>query len=304
MQKTGYNLKYHLLKGMWNLLSCIPLPLMYGLSDVLFYPLYYLIRYRRRITRKNLIESFPEKNRQELVAVEKRFYRFFIDFMFEMCKMASFSEQEMRRRIQFTNMEEVNRALENGKSISLFVGHCGNWEWMSSIPLNLPENIVAGQVYHRLHNGVVDSLLLHNRSRWGANTIEMSETLRWINTHVCKKQITITGYIADQAPHWNNTQHYVRFLNHWMPVLTGAEKITRKYGFGAYYLDIECKRRGYYEARFVRMCEQPQSLSDFELTDIYFNLLEQTIRKRPENYLWTHNRFKHATTRILQEVKL
>ena len=304
MQKTGNTIKYYLLKGMWRLFSFIPLPVMYVLSDLLFYPLYYWIRYRRKITRKNLTESFPEKSRQELTIIEKRFYRFFIDFMFEMCKMASLSEQEMRRRMQFTNIKEINRVLENGKSISLFIGHCGNWEWVSSMPSHLPKNIVAGQIYHRIRNQAVDKLLLHNRSRWGAHTIEMKETLRWINTQASKGQVTITGYIADQAPRRSDTQHYVRFLNHWTPALTGAEKITRKYGFEAYYVDIERKRRGYYEAHFVRMSERPQSLSGFELTDIYFNLLEQTIRKHPENYLWTHNRFKHVTTRLLQEAEL
>ncbi|MCL1937737.1 MAG: lysophospholipid acyltransferase family protein [Candidatus Azobacteroides sp.] len=304
MQKTGNKIKYSLVKGVWKLFSLLPLSVMYGLSDVLFYPLYYWIRYRRRITRKNLTESFPEKTLQQLIAIEKRFYRFFIDMMFEMCKMASFSKQEINKRIRFVGIEEINRLLESGNSISLFVGHCGNWEWMSSMPLHLPKNVVSGQIYHRLHNSLVDKLLLQNRSRWGANTVEMKETLRWIHTHVRQGQVTIMGYIADQAPRWNNTQHYVRFLNHQTYALTGAEKITRKYGFEAYYLDIERKRRGYYEVHFVRMCERPQSLPEFELTDIYFNLLEQTIRKHPEYYLWTHNRFKHATTKIVQEVKL
>ena len=304
MQKTSTPMNYRLLKGIWNLFSLIPLPVMYAMSDAVFYLLYYLARYRRRITRKNLTESFPEKSRQEIMGIEKRFYRFFIDLMFEMCKMASFSEEEMRRRMKFTNVDEINRMLESGHSISLFVGHYGNWEWVSSMPLHLPETVVAGQIYHRLHNSLFDRLLLHNRSRWGANTIEMSETLRWINGHAGRGEVTITGYIADQSPRITQAQHHVSFLNHWTPALTGAEKITRKYHFEAYYLDIEWIRRGYYEARFVRMCEQPQHLSDFELTDIYFNFLEKTVKKRPENYLWTHNRFKHATTKLLRERKL
>jgi KDO2-lipid IV(A) lauroyltransferase len=303
MQQTGHTLRYGLVRGTWKLFSLLPLPLIYCISDLVFYPLYYLARYRRRIARKNLTESFPEKSLEEIIVIEKQFYRFFIDLMFEMCKVASFSEKEVRRRMQFTNMEEVSRILESGKSISVFMGHYGNWEWITSLPLHLSSQVLAGQIYHRLHNRVVNRLLLHNRARWGAHNVEMHETLRWINSLVCREQLSIMGYIADQAPRGNNIQHYVHFLNHRTTVLTGAEKITRKYGFDAYYLDIERKRRGYYEARFVRICEQSQALSDFELTDRYFKLLEQTIRRSPQYYLWTHNRFKHPTTQLLQDIK-
>jgi KDO2-lipid IV(A) lauroyltransferase len=277
---------------------------MYVLSDISFYILYYLIRYRRRITRKNLTESFPEKTRQEMIAIEKQFYRFFVDLLFEICKMASCSEQEMRRRMRFVNIEEVNQMLDSGKSISIFMGHYGNWEWASSLPLHLSKQVVAGQIYHRLSNHFFDRLLLRNRSRWGAQSIEMNQTLRWITAHTGQGQITITGYIADQAPGYAHAQHHVHFLNHLTPAVTGAEKITRKYGFEAYYLDMERKRRGFYEARFVRIGETSPSLADFQLTDRYFELLEETIRKRPEFYLWTHNRFKHATTKLLQEINL
>ncbi|MDR2621482.1 MAG: lysophospholipid acyltransferase family protein, partial [Dysgonamonadaceae bacterium] len=305
MHATEHTIRYGLLKGMWRLLAFIPLPILYGLSDILFYMVYHLARYRRRITRKNLIESFPEKSRREITGIEKRFYRFFVDLMFEMCKMTAFSEQEMRRRMRFTHLEEVQQVLDSGKSISVYIGHYGNWEWISSLPVHLSGPVVAGQIYHRLHNRAVNRLLLRNRSQWGSVNVEMNETFRWIHRHFYAGQVTITGYIADQAPRSANVQHHVHFLNHQTTALTGTEKITRKYGFDAYYLDIERKRRGYYEARFVRMPDdETQALSGFALTDKYFELLEQTIRRRPECYLWTHNRFKHPTTKLLQDIQL
>ncbi|MDR0864757.1 MAG: lysophospholipid acyltransferase family protein [Candidatus Symbiothrix sp.] len=289
------NIKYRLLKSVWILLSIIPLRIMYILSDGLFYPLYYIGRYRRKITRKNLVESFPEKSAQEIVTIEKRFYHFFVDIIFEMCKYATISKEDIGKRMKFTNIDEINAVLQQGKSISLYLGHYGNWEWVSSMPLYLNKNTVSGQIYHRLHNQTVDRLLLQNRGRLGATSVEMAETLRWINEHVRNQQVTITGYIADQSPKKSNTQHFVHFLNHQAPALTGAEKITKKYRFEAFFLDIERTKRGYYEATFVKMHADPQSLPDFELTDIYYELLEKMIRKQPELYLWTHKRFKHAT---------
>ena len=285
---------YRLLSWFWKLLSYTPLRVMYILSDGLFYPLYYFVRYRRKIVRKNLVESFPEKSLQEIIKIEKQFYRFFVDMIFEMCKMATISPKEIGKRMKFTNIEAINAILQQGKSISLYAGHYGNWEWVSSMPLHLEKNIIAGQIYSRLRNKAVNRLLLHNRERMGAICIEMKETARKINEYIKNQRVSIIGYIADQSPMKRDIRHYVPFLNHHTPVLIGTEKLTKRYGFEAWYLNVKRQKRGYYEAEFIRMHENPQSLPDFELTDIYYRRLEQTILQQPELYLWTHKRFKHA----------
>jgi KDO2-lipid IV(A) lauroyltransferase len=200
--------------------------------------------------------------------------------------------------MKFTNIEEISAVLQQGKSVSTYLGHQGNWEWVSSLPLHLDRSIVSGQIYHRLRNQAVDQLMLRSRERLGAVSVEMSKTLRWISSQLRDQVVTITGYIADQSPRKNNLHHYLPFLHHLTPVLVGAEKITKKYHLEAYYLDIKRIKRGYYEATFMKMHADPQSLPDFELTEIYYNLLEKRIHKQPECYLWTHKRFKHAS--ILQ----
>jgi KDO2-lipid IV(A) lauroyltransferase len=268
---------------------------MYVLSDGLFYPLYYMVRYRRKITRKNLTESFPEKNEKEIEEIEKRFYHFFIDIIFETCKFATISKEEIGKRMAFTNIDEINSLLQQGKSLSIYMGHYGTWEWGPSMGLRLDKNAASAQIYHRLHDRTVDKLLLQNRGRFGVTNVEMKKTLRWINEQTRNQKVSITGYIADQSPRKSNQQHYVHFLNHRAPALTGAEKITKKYDYGAYFMDVKCIKRGYYEAEMVKMHEDPQSLPDFELTDIYYRLLEKMIRRQPELYLWTHKRFKHAS---------
>ena len=287
-------MKYRLLQWFWNFVSLIPLRVMYVLSDGLFYPLYYLIRYRRKIVRKNLSESFPEKSLPEILKIEKRFYRFFADIIFEMFKMATISKKGMSRRMKFTNIETINAVLQQGKSISLYMGHYGNWEWVSSMPLHLNRAAVPGQIYSRLRNKAVNKLLIHNRERMGAICIEMKETARKITEFINNKQVSIIGFIADQSPAREDIRHYVPFLNHHTPTLVGTEKLTKRHGFEAWYLNVKQLKRGYYEAEFIRMHENPQSLPNFELTDIYFRHLEQTILQQPELYLWTHNRFKFA----------
>lgn len=289
------NLKYWLLKLIWVLFSLIPLPVMYILSDILFYPFYYWGRYRRRVVRKNLTECFPEKDLSEIKRIEKRFYHYLLDVFFEICKYATISKKNLKKRMSFENADEVNRLLQQGKSISLYLGHYGNWEWISSIPLHLEgKNIHAGQIYHKLSSKLSDRLMLENRSRMGAICIEMSNTLRWINEQLSKGITTITGYIADQSPRKRDSRHFLNFLNHRAPVMIGAEKITKRYNMEAYYLDVVRVKRGHYKATFTRMTDNPSSLPGIELTEIYYTYLEKTIRRHPEYYLWSHNRFRNA----------
>jgi KDO2-lipid IV(A) lauroyltransferase len=57
-------------------------------------------------------------------------------------------------------------------------------------------------------------------------------------------------------------------------------------------------RRGYYEAEFKLITREPQKMAEFELTDLYFQSLEHSIRRQPECYLWTHDRWKRTRERF------
>ena len=203
---------YHLLSFFLKILSCIPFKVLYVLSDGLFYLLYYVIRYRRPIVRKNLIESFPEKSGQEILKIEKKFYRFFTDQVLESCKMATISPEEMKKRMKFTNVEEVNSVFREGKSIALYMGHYGNWEWVSSIPLCLEKGVKAVQIYHKLRNENMDKLMLSIRERMGAISVEMRKTARYITGMSVAREVSIVGFIADQSPRVNELHYFLPFL--------------------------------------------------------------------------------------------
>ena len=285
---------YHLLRFFLKLLSYIPWRVMYGLSDGLFYLLYYMVGYRRKIVRKNLSESFPEKDLSDIKRIEKGFYRFFADMLLESCKLASMSPEEMRKRMKFKNVEAVNAMIRQGKSVSVYLGHYGNWEWVSSMPLWLEKDVEGIQIYHKLRNQTMERLMLHIRERMGGISVEMHKTARYITELVNNHKVCVIGFIADQSPKKRESRYFLPFLHHKTPVLIGTEKITKHYGFEAFYLHVTRTRRGFYEAEFVQLHENPQSLPGFELTALYFKHLEQAIQQQPELYLWTHQRFKHA----------
>ena len=285
---------YHLLSFFIRLLSCLPFGVLYILSDFLYYVVYYVIRYRREVVRKNLTESFPEKSEQEILCIEKEFYHSFVDIILESCKLASISKDEMKRRMTFKNVDYVNTVLRNGKSIALYLGHYANWEWCSSIPLHLDKNVIGAQIYHKLSNKNMDRLMLDIRERMGAVCVDMHKTARYVTEISAEKKISIIGFIADQSPRKKDSRYFLHFLNHNTPVLTGTEKIVKHYGLEAFFLSVKRVKRGYYEAEFIQLHDNPQSLPDFKLTDIYYQMLEKCIIENPELYLWTHKRFRHA----------
>lgn len=286
---------YHLLSFLLKLISYIPFRALYVLSDGLYYILYYIIRYRRKIVRKNLTESFPTLKGKEILQVEKKFYRYFTDQVLESCKMATISPEEMKKHMIFTNIEAANAVFKEGKTIALYMGHYGNWEWISSIPLWVAEGVTSVQIYHKLRNDNTNRLILNMRERLGAISVEMRKTARYITEISNTNQVSVIGFIADQSPKKKEVRYFLPFLHHRTPILVGTEKIVKHYGFEAWFLDMKRVKRGYYEAELIRMHEEPASLPDFELTEIYFRMLEKMIQERPELYLWTHNRFKHAT---------
>lgn len=285
---------YYIIQAVWYVFSLLPMRVHYVISDLMFWLLYKLVGYRRNVVRKNLTESFPEKSEEELRRIERGFYHFFCDYLVETVKLMTISREEMKRRVVFKHAELVDEIMGNGQSIALYLGHYCNWEWVSSIPLWVNPDAWCGQVYHPLENKDFDKLFLKIRERMGANCIAMQDTLREVVKHKRENQPIIIGYISDQVPYWTNIHHWVNFLHHDTPVLTGTERIVHRMGHAVLYLDIQRVRRGYYEAEFKLVTRDSQKMKDFELTDIYFEMLEKSIRRSPEFWLWSHNRWKRT----------
>ena len=258
------NILYHLAFAFWYACSLLPLRFLYVVSDMLYYPLYYVVRYRRRVVRKNLTESFPEKTTAEIIRIEKQFYAFFCDYVVETLKQFSMSEKQMRRRMTFSGTDDIIRDMEREDKHFTFIylGHYCNWEWIASMPYWFPE--------------------------------KMKETLRKIIEMRRQGEQVVIGFISDQAPKWNSIHHFTPFLHHETPVFIGTEKIGRKLDAVIYFAEVTRPRRGYYHCHLYRMVDDIGAVSEYEVTDIYMQHLEQMIRREPQFWLWSHNRWKRT----------
>ena len=290
MTKVGYYIGY----AIWYTLSLLPLRVLYVLSDLLYLLVSRIVRYRHRVIWNNLKTSFPEKTDQEIRRIEHDFYHYFCDYLVETIKMMTISERQLRQRMTFTGMEELNRVLSSGQSCAVYLGHVGNWEWITSLPFWVSSDVQCAQIYHPLENAASDKLFLKVRERLGARCIAMNDTLREVVRYRREGRTICVGYISDQKPHWVNIHHWVDFLNHDTPVLTGTERIARSTGHAVFYADVTRKRRGYYNCDLQLITTDPKSTNEWELTDRYFSALEQTIRRDPAIWLWSHDRWKRT----------
>lgn len=287
---------YYIAYALWYLLSLLPLWLLYFVSDLLFLPTYYLARYRRKIVRRNLTGSFPEKDLKEIVRIEKRFYHFFCDYIVETIKLFSMSEEQMKRRMVFKGVDHIVSAMEKEDKNFCFVylGHYCNWEWIASLPYWCPDDVKCGQIYHPLYNKAFDRLFLRLRNQFGGECIAMKETLRRIIEMKRAKQKCIIGFISDQAPKWNSIHHWCDFLHRETPVFIGTERIGKQVDALIYYADVKRTRRGYYLCEFKPLTHRPKEVPDYELTDRFTHLLEEMIKERPDFWLWSHKRWKRT----------
>jgi KDO2-lipid IV(A) lauroyltransferase len=264
---------------------------------MLYVLVHHVIGYRKKIVRKNLTNSFPEKSIDEIRQIEKGFYHFFCDYIVETIKQFSISKEEMKRRMVISGVEEMKDRMEKEKKTFCFIylGHFCNWEWIASLPYWVPNDILCAQIYHPLYNKAFDKLFLRIRNKFGGECIPMKETLRRIIELRRAKQKTIIGFISDQAPKWNSIHHFVVFLNQETPVFIGTEKIAKQVDALVYYGDVRRVKRGFYTCEFKPMTEKPvKEIPDWELTDAYAHLLEEMISRHPNFWLWSHNRWKRT----------
>ncbi|WP_024989515.1 lysophospholipid acyltransferase family protein [Segatella albensis] len=293
MKKSLSFLLYTIAYGFWYLMSLLPLRVLYIISDILCLLVADVVRYRHKVIWNNLKTSFPEKTDQELKEIQRGFYHYFCDYLVETIKLMTMSQDELRKRMTFTGMEEFNKALSEGQSLGVYLGHLGNWEWITAMPLWTPDALCC-QLYHPLENEYFDRLFKYVRERQGALCIPMQESLRKIIQFRREGKPLVVGYISDQVPLWWNIHHWLDFLHHDTPVLTGAERIVKHTGQAFVYGDVTRVRRGYYNCEMKVIRRDTKDIPDYELTDIYFHELEKTILRQPEIYLWSHNRWKRT----------
>jgi KDO2-lipid IV(A) lauroyltransferase len=269
------------------------------LSDILYFFVYKIAGYRLKVMRHNLEVSFPEKTEQERLTIEREFYHHFCDYFVETLKLLHISDEEMQKRMQFENVEQIKELMKDGNSTLMYLGHYCNWEWVTSINLVFKqEGKILGEIYKPLKNKAMDNLFLKIRSRFGSLAISKQDTFRTIVKLRNEGKQTLIGFMADQTPAWRNIHYWTPFLNQETPVFTGVERIAKQTGFAVVYLDMEKLKRGHYKATVHLISDKPKEDPENYMTETYIRAMEKTILRNPAYWLWTHKRWKRTRDEV------
>lgn len=287
MQLVAYLVAYPLL---WCI-AILPFKALYFLSDVIYFLLYRIVRYRVKTVRQNLALTLPHLSESERNTIEKMFYHHVCDMFLEMIKTAVISEKKIMKRYQFTNIELVKEYEQKGKSIALMAPHYANWEWL--VVLGKYIDYKGFGIYKTLSNKYFDQLMQKIRARFDAGLISAREASLVIRSNQNKGIHGTYLFLSDQTPYYRKGLHWESFLGIEVPVHMGAEALARKLDLNILYVNVEKVKRGYYKATFIPITDTIKNEPKFAPTRKFLDLVEQQVLKAPEYYFWTHKRWKH-----------
>lgn len=271
------------------LISILPLKLLYFISDLTFPFVYYIVRYRQKVVRQNLSNSFPEKSVKELRAIEKAFYKYLCDLAMEIFKCSRISKPELMERCRFTNLEVLTKYQEQNRSVIVAMGHMGNWEW-AGLSMNLHSSYQLLSVFRPVKNKYFDDWFLRFRSRFGSVLVPLKQVPRYLVQYA--NTPNILALIADQTP-VKETAIWVDFLNQDTAVHPGVEQLAKKMNRPVIYAACRMNGRGRYEITFEELCSNPLETKENEITELHTKKLEGEIKNNPVIWLWSHKRWKH-----------
>ena len=275
--------------GMW-LFSALPFRVLYVLSDFNYLLMYHVWRYRRKVVRENLEKSFPEKTEAERLQIERKFYRYLSDYMLEDLKLLHMSAEDLCQRMIYKNTEQYLELTEKYGGIIVMIPHYANYEWLIGMGSVMKPGDVPVQVYKPLKDKYLNELFKQIRSRFGGYNIPKHSTAREIIKLKREGKNMVVGLITGQWP--SGDRYWTTFMGQETAFLNGAERIAKIMNFPVFYCELTKTRRGYCEAEFKLMTEAPKETVEGEITDMFAHELEQTIRREPAYWLWSHKRWK------------
>lgn len=268
-----------------KLLSLLPLSFLYLISNFFYFTLYYVVSYRKRTIQENLRNSFPEKSEEEIQVLTKKYYRYLSQLIIETVKGFSLNREKLKEMVKEGNSAKLlNELYEQNESAIIVMPHYGNWEILcKSAPIYLKHEIIGA--YKPLKDKYFDAKIKESREEFGTKMVAMDDVLRAMKS---SNKPYLLVLIADQSPSNTKGCEWVNFLNQDTAMIMGAEKLSHKYDLRTYYIEASPLSRGKYEISLKYLGKGKEFLQKE-----FYNLLEKSIIKNPEYWLWSHRRWKH-----------
>ena len=270
-------------------LGRVPLPVMYALAGAMAFLMRDVLRYRVSVARANLAAALPELTAQERRRILRRHYDSLAAVLFELPYLATVGADELRARMRLPDMPGVREELARGTPVLVLAAHQGNWEWLlQALALGFGAPFLAA--YKPPHSESADRLMLGLRSRFGTRMVPGKRLLREVLRRRGKAHAI--GMVADQVPTSSPGRVWLEFFGRETAFFPGPAEIARAGRYSVYFLALRRVRRGYYETRFETIAAAGEDLDVPTLIGRYAARVEALVRENPEDWAWTHRRWK------------
>lgn len=274
-----------------KLTARLPFWVIWGLADIFYVLLYYVVGYRRNVVHENLVRSFPEKSPEEIRKITKKFYHHLSDIGLETIKFNRMTEKQIDDRLKVHNLDIYEDYYRQGKSIIVLGMHHNNWEWSGSMQRFIKAQFLV--VYNPVRkNKELEKFILQSRERFGALSIPVNRSVRTALAFNHTERPGGLMLAADQTPP-PHSQFWTTFLNQETAFFSGPMKIAIKTNQPVIMHHTRKIGRSRYEVVHYRLIENPSEVKPEDILMAYVNKLEEIIQAEPEYWLWSHRRWKH-----------
>ena len=271
-------------------LSLIPLKFLYGVSDACAYLLYHVFKYRRSVVKANIDKSFHYLDENERKAIERKFYNNFCDHFIETLKLISMSEVQLRKYIT-ADYSELEKRLAENQNVHIYLGHQFNWEWANAHIASTFRDTNVIVAYKPLHSRLFNDFMFKVRSRFGSKMVSSRNMKHEMETFSNQQHVLVL--VADQNPNMPTKSFWTSFLSQRTAFISGTELYTAAHKTPILFAEIIREARGQYKFALTPIFDFSQQYKTGIITTIFTDKLENTIKSYPENYLWSHKRWKH-----------
>jgi KDO2-lipid IV(A) lauroyltransferase len=261
-----------------------------ALSSLIYLLTSQVMKYRYKVIRKNLFTSFGSEGEKKIGNTINKYYQHLGDLVIEPFLYYLVSPRSRKKLATYTNPELLENFYKNNKHVVLLASHYGNWEYLINLPKVVDFDVYTA--YTPISNNRINAWILKMRSSLGVKLIPKRNFYRGALSALKQQENpSLVVVIADQRPAMD-AKHFVNFFGQKTRVQIGAEKLAVASDSVVVYLECVKKARFHYNYTFHIISEKPSEASPMNITDAYYNQLENNIAKDPAHWLWSHDRWK------------
>ena len=268
--------------------AALPLPFLFAFGQFLGVCAWMCSGKYRRLATGNLKIAFAnEKSPSELRQLVRRHFRQLGANLLCSAKLTQMPPEKILERVEVENIEAMAREFRAGVPVVLVLSHLGTWEVFAQLMPKFVGFVRGASVYQGLGNRFIDKHVRRTRSQTGLELFDRHDGFEPVIDLL--RSGGGVGVLSDQhaGDHGVWTPFFGRLAST-SPLPALLAKRTRAALIAAgVYTNGRARWRMVFTERFDQT-----GASVAVLTSKINQVIEQQIRRAPEDWFWVHNRWK------------